>query len=324
MPLPLIVGVVGAVSAAVGGAGTGVSMWKMRGDKKRYKAARESYEQHAEAYRDFVGRVKDEIDELHNQRVAAQETLREAADFLERANVRERDFDPGEKVIPWNFAEFKDVIERLRGLAAGLAGGAAGGAALGAAAAAGTYAAVGAFGTASTGTVISGLSGIAARNATLAWLGGGSLAAGGGGMAAGAASLASIGLAPLAIIPAIVSVRKALKQGKRIDCEIEELDVSRAKMDEHRAELAVILSRVREVSKALREVGTALKDILSLASAEVVEDLYRVASAAKALAQLLDIDGTSRPDSDAAPDADGLSAAPVPAITRLDRHGCVT
>jgi hypothetical protein len=36
------------------------------------------------------------------------------------------------------------------------------------------------LGAASTGTLISSLSGAAATNATLAWLGGGSLAAGGG------------------------------------------------------------------------------------------------------------------------------------------------
>lgn len=41
------------------------------------------------------------------------------------------------------------------------------------------------FGVASTGTAISTLSGAAATNAALAWLGGGSLATGGGGMAAG-------------------------------------------------------------------------------------------------------------------------------------------
>ena len=52
--------------------------------------------------------------------------------------------------------------------------------------------AVTAFATASTGTAISSLSGAAATNAILAWLGGGSLAAGGGGMAAGAATLATI------------------------------------------------------------------------------------------------------------------------------------
>lgn len=49
------------------------------------------------------------------------------------------------------------------------------------------------FGTASTGTMISLLSGAAATNASLAWLGGGALAVGGGGMAAGEALLALAG-----------------------------------------------------------------------------------------------------------------------------------
>ena len=49
------------------------------------------------------------------------------------------------------------------------------------------------FGTASTGTAISALSGAAATNAALAWVGGGALAAGGGGMAAGHALLALAG-----------------------------------------------------------------------------------------------------------------------------------
>lgn len=49
------------------------------------------------------------------------------------------------------------------------------------------------FGVASTGTAISALSGAAATNAALAWLGGGALAAGGGGMAAGNAFLAMAG-----------------------------------------------------------------------------------------------------------------------------------
>lgn len=49
------------------------------------------------------------------------------------------------------------------------------------------------FGVASTGTLISSLSGAAATNAALAWLGGGALAAGGGGMAAGSAFLTILG-----------------------------------------------------------------------------------------------------------------------------------
>ena len=312
MPLPLVVGIGIAVASA---AGAGVSMLKMRRDKKRYDDARSIYERYADGYRDFVARVNNEIDELHNQRVDAQGTLREAADFLVRANVKERTFDAEENVIPWKFAELRDVIERLSSVTIGLAGGAAGGAALGASAAAGAYTAAGAFGTASTGAAISGLVGVAARNATLAWLGGGSLLAGGGGMAAGVAALAGIALTPIAVVPAVVSVVKAVRQGKRIESEIEKMDVSRAEMEKHGAELTAILNRVREMSKSIREVETALKNVLASASAESLEDVYRVASAAKTLAQLLDLDGASKPDSGDAPDAG--TGSPIPRPTPL-------
>lgn len=55
-------------------------------------------------------------------------------------------------------------------------------------------------GVASTGTAIGSLSGAAATNATLAWLGGGSLAAGGGGMALGTVVLGGLAAAPALII----------------------------------------------------------------------------------------------------------------------------
>ena len=53
------------------------------------------------------------------------------------------------------------------------------------------------LGTASTGTAIATLSGIASTNATLAWLGGGSLAVGGGGMAMGTLMLGGITIVPV-------------------------------------------------------------------------------------------------------------------------------
>jgi len=59
------------------------------------------------------------------------------------------------------------------------------------------------WGTAGTGTAISSLSGAAASNAAMAWLGGGTVASGGGGMAAGAAVLtggAAIAIASVAVI----------------------------------------------------------------------------------------------------------------------------
>lgn len=72
------------------------------------------------------------------------------------------------------------------------------------------------FAAASTGTAISTLSGAAATNAALAWLGGGAIAAGGGGMAAGAMVLATLttGGAAIAALGIGFVAWKALSSGQ--------------------------------------------------------------------------------------------------------------
>lgn len=87
-------------------------------------------------------------------------------------------------IPPLDLNEIKSVSVGAAA-ALGAATGAASGTVLGMAAAAGTNAAVMAFGTASTGAAIADLAGAAAANAALAALGGGAIAAGGGGMALG-------------------------------------------------------------------------------------------------------------------------------------------
>lgn len=78
------------------------------------------------------------------------------------------------------------------------------------------------FGVASTGTAISALSGAAATNAALAWLGGGTLALGGGGMAAGNAFLALAGpvgwaIAGVAIVGSGLLFWKAKDEKDRLE-----------------------------------------------------------------------------------------------------------
>ncbi|MCL5289963.1 MAG: hypothetical protein M1489_02860 [Firmicutes bacterium] len=83
---------------------------------------------------------------------------------------------------------------------------ASGATALGAGALAGVASYGGAmmFATASTGTAISALSGVAATNATLAWFGGGSLAAGGLGIAGGTAVLGGIVAGPVLAVGGMI------------------------------------------------------------------------------------------------------------------------
>lgn len=86
------------------------------------------------------------------------------------------------------------------------------GVAAGVSTAAGAWALAGTFGAASTGTALSTLSGAALTNATLAWFGGGALAAGGGGMAAGAAVLGGVVALPALALLAVFSHASADKK----------------------------------------------------------------------------------------------------------------
>jgi len=75
------------------------------------------------------------------------------------------------------------------------------------------------IGTASTGTAISSLSGAAATNAFLAFLGGGSLAAGGGGIALGSIVLGGVTIAPAILIGGFVMDK--IMEGKLEDVKQE-------------------------------------------------------------------------------------------------------
>jgi hypothetical protein len=87
----------------------------------------------------------------------------------------------------------------------------------------GAWALVGQLGVASTGTAISSLSGVALTNATLAWFGGGALAAGGGGMAAGTAVIGGIVAVPILLITGIFSHLSANKKINEIEAKMLEI-----------------------------------------------------------------------------------------------------
>lgn len=107
--------------------------------------------------------------------------------------------------------DFKE-LEGLVKFAGSVAGGVVGGAASGAAVALGAYGAAQTFAAASTGTAIASLSGAAATNATLAFFGGGSLAAGGLGMAGGAMVLGGLVAGPALMVMGLVAGGAADKE----------------------------------------------------------------------------------------------------------------
>jgi hypothetical protein len=116
-------------------------------------------------------------------------------------------------VVQENFKELKELGQ----FAAEVAGGTAAGVASGAATALAAWGGATAFASASTGTAISTLSGAAATNATLAFFGGGSLAAGGMGMAGGAAVLGGLIAGPaLAVMGLVVGAKTDEKLDKAL------------------------------------------------------------------------------------------------------------
>jgi hypothetical protein len=143
------------------------------------------------------------------------------------------------------------TIDALGGLAtAGAAGAAASGA---------TVAGVTSFAAASTGTAISGLSGAAATNATLAWLGGGSLAAGGGGVAAGTMVLTGIAAAPTMLVGGAFLYKKGRNAMAKAETFASDVDAARAK---HR-EAQAVLSAAEEMANGIRALIDGLIPVLS-------------------------------------------------------------
>ncbi|WP_393097049.1 helix-turn-helix domain-containing protein [Streptomyces sp. LN325] len=148
------------------------------------------------------------------------------------------------------------IANAIRGAAAGGAAGAA----VGGAAAYGAFTAAALFGTASTGAAIPTLVGVAATNATLALLGGGTLAAGGAGMAGGSLLLTGMVAAPAAALAAagfyVVKQRRNKKEEERLRTQVEaaekDLDQSQKGFDT----MVDVLSRATDIMEYVEVHGT--------------------------------------------------------------------
>jgi len=118
----------------------------------------------------------------------------------------------------------------------------------------GAYGGVGMLASASTGTAIASLSGAAATNATLAWLGGGSLAAGGFGVAGGMAVLSGLVAGPAIAIVGLVMDSKAeenLTKAREFEAEVE---MKIEKINESIAELKITKDRLKELQDIIQEL----------------------------------------------------------------------
>lgn len=185
-------------------------------------------------YNDAYTTMNDNGATLYRERTRAVDMIMHVEDLVNSIANRPKDFDTEIAEIKTSRESFINVcefarqeLEAAKKSALGAGAGVATGAAIVSVAPTVAMWVATTFGTASTGTAISALSGAAATNAALAWLGGGALAAGGGGMAAGHAFLALAGpvgwgIAGVTLLSSIVlfSINKRKLDKKKKD-EIE-------------------------------------------------------------------------------------------------------
>lgn len=197
-----------------------------------------------------------------------------------------------------DFNDLKDLGNFATSILSGVAGGAIGGALT----AFGAYSAAGTFAAASTGTAIASLSGAAATNATLAFFGGGSLAAGGLGIAGGTMVLGGLVAGPaLAIMGFIVGAKASkakdeaysnLAKAKLISAE---LGVASDLCDAISTKCGMFISLldkldkyfkplIKKIEEAINEHGTDY----TLFSKEQKQATAAAASLAKAIKTVLD------------------------------------
>ncbi|MCM1387104.1 MAG: hypothetical protein NC231_07240 [Bacillus sp. (in: Bacteria)] len=191
MPLPLILGIGGAIAGATG-IGSGISgAVKMKEANDTQKAADNRHKRNIAKFEECSNAANAEMDKLGELELTILKGFEEFSDVIDKIQNRPqfKEYERNGVTLPKYDKEELKKVSVGAGVLLGGMGGAASGTAGGIAAAGATYAAVMTLGTASTGTAIGTLSGAAATNATLAALGGGAISAGGGGIALGTSML---------------------------------------------------------------------------------------------------------------------------------------
>lgn len=215
MPLPLLFIGAAAVTGSIG-IGKGV---KAGVDSSNAKKINQDANDIVEEYTERVNKQRDacgkSITHLGEEKLfILNNSISDFLDFF--TQIKNVDFTDSEELEELNKLHIDqkefDELKNMVNFAGSVAGGAVAGTASGALIAFGAYGAAQALAVASTGTAISALSGAAATNATLAFFGGGSLAAGGLGMAGGAMVLGGLVAGPALMVMGLIAGGAAKKQ----------------------------------------------------------------------------------------------------------------
>lgn len=296
MPLPFILGGI-ALAAAGYGAKKGYDGYQdktlaneiLSSAKGKYEKAKSSF--------DITN--KNTTEDLEN---LGKLQLKIGADFNDFRRIADdllkKMRQSGHKDITVNFP--KHQLDKIDGLAfstTAYLGKIAGGGVTGVAAAYAVYGGVMALAAASTGTPIAALSGAAAYNATMAAIGGGSLAAGGFGMAGGALVLGSVVAAPIIAIAgwafashAEEALNDARKTRDEVDTAISKMDkaqIQLKKTSEYVKKIHIETERIftvfRQYFEALKTMNACIEAGYDLSKAsdeiiEIIENGYKIAA----------------------------------------------
>lgn len=214
MPLPLLFIVPAAVMGATGvglSAKAGIDQHGARVLNKQSDSRIEQAGLRLENLRKACGKV---LEDLGKEKVfVLKHSIKDFVDLFSQLKNVDFSNSVGLEELQKFHIDKKDFeeLQSMSNFAVSLGQGLVTGVAERALAAFGAYNAAAAFATASTGTAIATLSGAAATNATLAFFGGGSLAAGGMGIAGGTAVLGGIVAGPALLVMGIITGAKSGK-----------------------------------------------------------------------------------------------------------------
>lgn len=196
MPLPLIPVLLGgaALASAAFGAKKGYDAYNDSQEAKEYGERSERLSSRIKSKLDSARKLTNEtLEDLgYTQMEIVNGTISRAARLISKLKIEKQGLSSNGQARCGEISNFVANVNNFKVAIDGMLASAGGGALAGF----GAFGAVGSLATASTGTAIGGLSGVAATNATLAWFGGGSLAAGGLGMAGGMAVLGGVVAGP--------------------------------------------------------------------------------------------------------------------------------
>lgn len=272
MVLPLVPVAIIAVGALTGSGGLalgGKGALDIKKAREQVQRAQRRYERRLERCERQVAETNELLAEWGREQ---EQTLRAVvvrfAKFLRKNAMLVRE---NEKLLADGLRAADQQVVGPDGVdlgAVGWVGGMVASVAVGGGASAATTAAVTSLGVASTGTAISGLSGVASQSATMAWLGGGAISAGGGGIAMGATVLNFVTIGPALLIGGFVTKGQGKKAMTQSEKKQAEFDVAGAELKALGVTLGAIQDRVGELRFILTTLSSDAITALDILESE--------------------------------------------------------